>query len=196
MICHMAISRRQFAHLTSVSMVSVARLTAQRRQLTAQQVVELVKSSLGIPWTEGLDGFKAGEPSTVVSGVAATAMATMDVLSRAVRERTNLIFTLEPVLFSRTDGLSSAAASPPAGRGMTGVSPEDPVVLAKNDFIRKNGLWRSLTPGTPTRGRSPITVKHLHPARHRRLPERAERILAGRKRRLRRKHTPAATSSH
>jgi len=150
----MAISRRQFAHLTGLSMVSAAKLTAQRRQLTAQQVVELVKSSLSVPWTEGLDGFRAGEPSTVISGVATTAMATMDVLSRAVRERTNLVFTLEPVLFSRTDGLSPAAPSPAGGRAMTGVSPEDPVVLAKNDFLRKSGLvvfrfsdnWRARKP--------------------------------------------------
>src|SRR5205823_2621851 len=120
---HMAISRRQFAHLTGVSIVSAATLAAQRRQLTAKQVVELVKSSLGTPWTEGLDGFKAGEPLTVASGVATTAMATMDVLSRAVREKTNLVFTLEPVLFSRTDVLGPAAAAPAGGRGMTGVSP-------------------------------------------------------------------------
>lgn len=150
----MAISRRQFARFTGVSMVSATGLAAQRRQLTAQQVVEAVKSSLGIPWTEGLDGFKAGEPSTVVSGVATTAMATMDVLNRAVREKANLVFTLEPVFYSRTDAIASASASPAGGRGAAGISAEDPVVIAKNDFIRKNGLvvfrlsdnWRARKP--------------------------------------------------
>ncbi len=148
----MAISRRQFAHLTGVSVASAARLAAQRRQLTAEQVVELVKTNLGIPWTEGLDGFKAGEPSTVASGVATTAMATLDVLSRAVREKTNLVLSLEPVFFSQTDGMAAASAA--AGRGMGGVSPEDPVLVAKKEFIRKNGLvvfrfsdnWRARRP--------------------------------------------------
>jgi putative NIF3 family GTP cyclohydrolase 1 type 2 len=149
----MAISRRQFAHLAGGSVLSAGKLTSQRRQLTAQQVVDLVKSSLGGPWTEGLDGFKAGDAATVVSGVATTAMATMDVLSRAVREKTNLVLTLEPVFFSRTD-VSSPAASPAGGRGTAGVSPDDPVILAKKEFIQKNGLvvfrfsdnWRAHKP--------------------------------------------------
>src|SRR4051812_22598172 len=150
----MAISRRQFAHLTGGSVLAAGKLTAQRRQLTAQQVVDLVKSGLGAPWTEGLDGVKAGDASTMVSGVATTAMAMMDVLSRAVREKTNLVLTLEPVFFSRTDVLSAAPASAAGGRGMAGVSPDDPVILAKKEFIQKNGLvvfrfsdnWRAHKP--------------------------------------------------
>jgi putative NIF3 family GTP cyclohydrolase 1 type 2 len=150
----MAISRRQFAHLTGGSVLSASKLTAQRRQLTAQQVVDSVKSSLGAPWTDGLDGFKAGDASTVASGVATTAMATMDVLSRAVREKTNLVLTLEPLFFTRTDVLSPASAPPAGGRGAPGLSPDDPVVLAKREFIQKNGLvvfrfsdnWRAHKP--------------------------------------------------
>ena len=102
MICGMAISRRQFARITGASVATAAGLAAQRGHLTAQQVVEQVQKNLGIPWqTETLDGFKAGEPSNEVFGVATTAMATMDVLSRAAREKTNLVFTLEPVFFGR-----------------------------------------------------------------------------------------------
>jgi putative NIF3 family GTP cyclohydrolase 1 type 2 len=151
----MAISRRQFARFTGASFVTAARLTAQQNHLTAQQIVERIQRNLGVPWqTATLDGFTAGEPSTAVSGVATTAMATMDVLSRAGREKTNLVFTLEPVFFSRTDGRVPAAAAPGGGRGTGGVGPEDPVLRAKKAFIQKNGLvvfrfsdnWRSRTP--------------------------------------------------
>ena len=159
MIGDMAISRRQFAHLTGVSVAGVslattAHLKAQRSRLTAEQLVERLKNNLGVPWqNQTLDGFKSGEPSTEVSGVAITAMATMDVLSRAVREKTNVILTLEPVFFGRTDG-QAAAASAAGGRGMAPVSPEDPVLLAKKEFIQKNGLvlfrfndnWRNRKP--------------------------------------------------
>jgi putative NIF3 family GTP cyclohydrolase 1 type 2 len=154
-ICHMAISRRQFAQVTGVSVAAAAGLTAQSRRLTAQQVVEQIQKGLGVPWVaETLDGFKSGEPSTEVSGVATTAMATMEVLSRAVREKTNLILTLEPVFFGRTDGQSPGGASPGGGRGMAGVSAEDPVFVAKKEFLQKNGLvvfrfsdnWRNRKP--------------------------------------------------
>ena len=151
----MAISRRQFARFTGASVITVGRAAAQKGPLTAQQVVERIQKNLGVPWqAETLDGFKAGDPSAEVTGVATTAMATMDVLNRAVREKTNLIFTLEPVFFSRMDGQSPPAASPVGGRGMAGVSPEDPVLVAKKAFIQKNGLvvfrfydnWRNRKP--------------------------------------------------
>jgi putative NIF3 family GTP cyclohydrolase 1 type 2 len=153
MICDMAISRRRFAHLTGASVVATA--TAQRRRPTAQQVVERLENNLGVPWqSDTLDGFKAGDPSTEVSGVATTAMATMDVLSRAAREKTNLVLTLEPVFFGRTDGQGASAGSPTGGRGIAAVSPEDPVFVAKKEFIEKNGLvvfrfydnWRNRKP--------------------------------------------------
>jgi len=145
MICGMAISRRQFGQFVGASV-----LAAQGSHLTAQQVVDRVKTNLGVPWqSETLDGFKCGEPSTEVSGVSTTAMATMDVLSRAVREKTNLVITLEPVFFGRSDGPTGGG-----GRGMHSIGAEDPVYLAKNEFIEKNGLvvfrlydhWRNRKP--------------------------------------------------
>ena len=146
MISLMAISRRQFA-LT----LSAATAVAQRRRLTAQQVVDLIHKTLPPP-PDTIDGFKAGDPSSEITGIATTAMATMDVLSRAVREKANLILTLEPVFFSRSD--TQAQAPPAGGRGMAGINPEDPVLVAKKDFIQKNGLvvfrfsdaWRTRKP--------------------------------------------------
>ena len=152
MISGMAISRRRFTQLTSASLTAT-RLAAQPPRLTAQQIIDSIRTNLGVPWqTETLDGFKSGDPSTEVSGVATTAMATMEVLSRAHSEKTNLVLTLEPAFFSRTDGQGPAV--PTAGRGMAGISADDPVLLAKKDFIQKNGLvvyrfsenWRTRKP--------------------------------------------------
>jgi putative NIF3 family GTP cyclohydrolase 1 type 2 len=144
MICGMAISRRQFAQLAGASVMTATRLNAQREPLTARQAVERIQKNLGVPWqSETLDGFKAGEPSTEITGVATTAMATMDVLSRAVREKTNLVLTLEPVFFGRMDG-----------QGPGSVSAEDPVLATKREFIQENRLvvfrfsdhWRKRKP--------------------------------------------------
>jgi len=151
----MAISRREFARVAGVPLVTAASVRAQRRLVTAQQVIEQIQKNLGVPWqTETLDGFKSGDPSIEVSGVATTAMATMDVLSRATREKTNLVVTLEPAFFGRTDGQPPAAGSQTGGRGMAGISPDDPLLVAKKEFIAKNRLvvfrfsdnWRNRKP--------------------------------------------------
>jgi hypothetical protein len=73
-------------------------------------------------------------------------MATMDVLTRASKENINLIVTLEPTFFGRLDAHPAPATPGGAGggRGQSGVSLDDPVYLAKKEFIQKNGLvvWR------------------------------------------------------
>jgi putative NIF3 family GTP cyclohydrolase 1 type 2 len=102
----------------------------QRAPLTAQQIIERIRKNLGVPWrADTLDGFKAGEPTVEVTGIATTAMATMDVLTHASKEKANLVVTLEPAYFSRLDAMPGA---------------DDPVYAAKREFIQKNGLivWR------------------------------------------------------
>ena len=39
----------------------------------------------------GPDGFKAGDPGTVLTGIATTAMATLDVLKQAVKAKMNQV---------------------------------------------------------------------------------------------------------
>jgi putative NIF3 family GTP cyclohydrolase 1 type 2 len=139
----MEISRRRFAELTGAGILAARPLVGQPKTVTAQQVVERVRKNIGGAWAENsLDAFKAGDPATQLTGIATTAMATMDVLARASREKANLIITLEPTFFGRLDGMPSATAG--GGRGQTGVSLDDPVYLAKKAFIQKNGLviWR------------------------------------------------------
>jgi len=106
--------------------------------LTAEVVVRRIQAELGgdSP-AAGPDGFKAGDPATVVKGIATTAMATLDVLKQAVKENANLVLTYEPTFYGRADG---RAAAPGAGRGPIGVAADDPVAKAKREFIEKNGL--------------------------------------------------------
>jgi putative NIF3 family GTP cyclohydrolase 1 type 2 len=109
---------------------------AAAEPLTAGAVVRRIQTALGGDWpSAGPDGFKAGNPSTVVRGIATTAMATMDVLKQAVKANANLILTYEPTFYSRTD---VAVESPPGRGGAAGGN--DPVVKAKREFIEKNGL--------------------------------------------------------
>ena len=137
------ISRRRFVQVAGAAATTQFPLSGVDAP-TAQAVVRRVQSALGGQWVgDGVDGFKAGDPNTPVRGIATTAMATMEVLKQAARNGTNLIFTHEPTFFGRQDG--PAPPRPAGGPGgspgdVPGLSADDPVYLAKKDFIDKNGL--------------------------------------------------------
>ncbi len=116
---HTHLSRRDFARLAGSAALGAPPLQGQRAPLTAQQAIDKIDKSIAIT---------AGNPQTPVRGVATTAMATMEVLTRAAKENTNLIVTLEPVFFGRADA----------------PLPDSPVYLCKKEFIEKNRLvvWR------------------------------------------------------
>lgn len=85
----------------------------------------------GVPWRDTtIDGFKAGDPATVVTGIATTVMATLDALRRAAAAGQNLVITQEPTFYSANDEPGNRAA--------------DPVYLAKKAFIdeQRLGVWR------------------------------------------------------
>lgn len=133
------ISRREFSALAGAAGV-VAGVTALplvgAPTITAEEAVSRIKAALGGEWTaDSPDGFKAGDPSTVVKGIATTAMASVDVLKQAIKANANLILTYEPTFFSRADGRVE-----PRGRGTTGFAADDPTINAKREFIEKNGL--------------------------------------------------------
>jgi putative NIF3 family GTP cyclohydrolase 1 type 2 len=121
------LSRRRFV-LSGVGAALIPRQTAPERGVsTAQDVVERIRSSVGVPWrTPTVDGIKAGDPSTAITGIATTVMATFDVLRKAVASRRNLIVTTEPVFYSGNDEPGNRTA--------------DPVYLAKKAFIDEHRL--------------------------------------------------------
>jgi putative NIF3 family GTP cyclohydrolase 1 type 2 len=113
------------------TLLSAGMARGQQTDLTAQRVIDRIRAQAGVPWRDTtVDGFKAGDPATVVTGVATTVMATLDVLRRAVAARQNLVITQEPTFYSANDDPGNRAA--------------DSVYLAKRAFIEQQRLvvWR------------------------------------------------------
>lgn len=110
------ISRRDFAALAAAGAAGapfVLSRSGQAAALTAADVIERIKKNVGIDWNnESVDTFKAGDPSTVVTGIVTTSMATIEVMQKAVQAGANLIITAAPTFYSRAD------ASAPGGRGL------------------------------------------------------------------------------
>ncbi len=155
----MQLNRRQFASTAGAVLIAARPSPAQNTPLTVTLTMDRIRQNIGVTWKDStIDGVKAGDENASVRGVAVTAMATMDILAQAVREKTNLIVSLEPVYFSHNDGPATpnpqTAGGRGGGRGAGGIAPDDPVFLAKKDFIAKNGLavirlsdhWRMRTP--------------------------------------------------
>src|SRR5262245_8826567 len=135
------VSRREFVRLGAAGAIAapfvVDPAPVRAAPLTAQEIVDRFKKTLGAEWTtDTVDTFKAGDPSTVVTGVVTTSLATVDVMRRAVKAGANMVIAGGPTFYSRTD-----SAMPPAGRGQ-GASPpaSDPVFTAKNELIKANNL--------------------------------------------------------
>jgi len=112
------------------SLSSVA--VAQQGRVTARELVEEIKKQVGVEWKKDtVDTFKAGNPDTVVTGVAVTMMATMNVLERASAKGLNFVITHEPTFYAHLDTPE-------------GIPESDPVWAEKRAFIEKHGLvvWR------------------------------------------------------
>jgi putative NIF3 family GTP cyclohydrolase 1 type 2 len=109
------ISRREFVALTTSGAAAIAlqpRVGHAPASITAQEIVDRVKKNVGVDWSsDDVDTFKIGDPSTVVTGVVTTSMATLDVLQKAVQAGANLVITAAPTFYSKAD------LSTPAGRG-------------------------------------------------------------------------------
>jgi putative NIF3 family GTP cyclohydrolase 1 type 2 len=149
------ISRREFVSLTSTAPFAVPVILQSRAAPTAQEVVDRIKQKIGIEWkADGVDTFKAGDPMTPVTGIATSAMATLDVLKQAVKAGANLVITCEPTFYSRSD------AAVPSGGRRSGPAAPDAVFTGKNEFIKNNRLvvwrfsdhWRQRTPDPLTVG--------------------------------------------
>jgi putative NIF3 family GTP cyclohydrolase 1 type 2 len=101
----------------------------QNGGLTAAQVIERIQANVGVPWrTETVDTIKAGDPKTVITGIATTMMATYDVLVRAAAEGKNLVITHEPTFYSHLDKTDLFATE------------NDPVWTEKERFIKEHNM--------------------------------------------------------
>src|ERR1700735_21105 len=100
-----SISRRTFIIAGSALLAArVAEPQQTSTQLTAAGVVERIRNHVGVPWrSQTVDRILAGDPDTVVRGIAVTMMATLDVLERAVAAGKNMIITHEPTFYLHQD---------------------------------------------------------------------------------------------
>jgi putative NIF3 family GTP cyclohydrolase 1 type 2 len=99
--------------------------------LTAAEVMQRIIAATGAtPPADTVDTLKAGDPATVVTGIATTFMDTYSVLEKAVASGKNLIITHEPTFYNHLDAQSPLAA--------------DPVLTQKLAYIREHHLvvWR------------------------------------------------------
>ncbi|QIP12150.1 hypothetical protein G8759_05640 [Spirosoma aureum] len=120
-------SRRTFL-MTTLGLAAARTLRATPYQsLTAGQVIERIKTNVGIPWREQtVDRLIAGTPELPVKGIASTMMATLDVLQRSAAKGLNMVITHEPTYYSHQD--------------RTEPIEQDSLYQLKRDFIQQNGM--------------------------------------------------------
>jgi putative NIF3 family GTP cyclohydrolase 1 type 2 len=119
-------SRRSFL-LTSLGMAAMRSGFTAAQTITAGQVIERIKSNVGIPWrAQTVDNIIAGTAETPVKGIATTMMATLDVVKRAAAAGRNMVITHESTFFSHQD--------------RTDQFQKDATYLHKLDFLNQNKM--------------------------------------------------------
>jgi putative NIF3 family GTP cyclohydrolase 1 type 2 len=117
-----------------------------RIDLTAQQVADRIRASAGVPWRDKtVDGFRAGDPATPVTGIAATVMATLATLRQAASAGRNMVIVMEPTFYTPTDDGGNRA--------------DDPMYVEKKAFIEGHRMvvwrfgdhWNARQPNEPAR---------------------------------------------
>ena len=109
--------------------------------ITALQLIDRIVAKTGAPGRAStVDRITAGDPTQAVTGIATTAMASLDCLKRAAAAKRNLIITYDPAFWSTSDDLDRMEGAP--------------LFVLKRDFIRDNKMvcfnlhdhWRDMTP--------------------------------------------------
>ena len=124
------LSRRRFVLLAGAALSAGDRLRSQPSGLTANQIIERIQKQVGVPWrSRTVDTFKAGNPETVVKGIATSFSATLDVCQRAAASAKNLIIVHEPTFYNHLDETKDLNGE---------------IYQVKRTFIEKNNLvvWR------------------------------------------------------
>jgi putative NIF3 family GTP cyclohydrolase 1 type 2 len=108
-------SRREFLWNAASTLVvtRTAGLAARVPDITAAELTARIRDKVGVAWrAPSTDGFKAGSEEAIVSGIATTVEATVDVLRRAAASGRNLVITQEPTFYSAADDGGAAASDP------------------------------------------------------------------------------------
>ena len=124
------LNRRRFVLLTGAALSTPRGIQSQPPGLTANQMIERIQKQVGVLWrSRTVDTFKAGNPETLVEGIATSFSATLDVCQRAAASGKNLIIVHEPTFYNHLDET----------KDLTGE-----IYQVKRTFIEKNNLvvWR------------------------------------------------------
>ena len=129
--------------MASLGLAATSRIRPSTTEpLTVSQVIDRVKTNVGIPWREQtVDKLIAGTPEMPVKGIASTMMATLDVLKQAAVRGRNMVITHEPTYYSHQDRTEPVE--------------QDTLYQLKRDFIQQQG----------------IAVFHFHDHWHARRPD-------------------------
>ncbi len=103
------------------------------RPISARAIAAIFVTASGVALpSDTADRFQAGNPDTLVRGVAVSMMPTLDVLRRAVEAGCNLVISHEPAFYNHRDDTAALERE------------NDAVWGAKRRFIEENDLvlWR------------------------------------------------------
>ncbi len=141
------ISRRKFVALTATSVAAVPLASLAHplgSVVTAQEIADRIRKNIGGEWKpDTVDTFKAGDPSTPVTGIVTTSLASLHVLDAAVKAGANMIVTCEPTFYARADSPTPPVRRLPGAPPPVEPSappPPDPVFTAKAEFLKKHNL--------------------------------------------------------
>jgi putative NIF3 family GTP cyclohydrolase 1 type 2 len=126
----MRLTRRAFVQAAAAPLLVAPPQAPPQVELTVAHFVDRIRAAVG-PWREKtIDGFKAGDPSVALTGVAVTVAARLENLRRAASAGCNLVITQEPVFYGANDDPGNRAS--------------DAVYLAKKAYIDQAKLvvWR------------------------------------------------------
>ena len=102
-------------------------ISSRAQTLRASEAISLIQHRYAaMPLPNTVDTIKAGDPNTLVTGIATTFLDTMEVLREAVRRGDNLIITHEPTFYNHLDD--------------TKFFTDDPVYKEKLAFIEQHHL--------------------------------------------------------
>ena len=101
-------------------------MPAHSGPITALQFADRILAKAGPASPGSTDRIVAGDPLTPVTGIATTAIATMDTLAAAAKQGSNLVVSYDPTFWATGDQLDRLEG--------------DPLFLRKRDFIREHKL--------------------------------------------------------
>lgn len=139
-----SISRRRFVALSATGVATGRTLFAAAYApgtLTAATVIDRIQHSLGSAWKPDTDDtLKAGDPTTPVTGIVTTALASLEVLRAAVKSGANLVITSEPLFFSKKDSPIPPPLRVPGTPTDTQPATPDAVFSAKAAFLQQHRM--------------------------------------------------------